>query len=135
MLMLRGEKEANNVSSTNANQQVPGPNGADKGTLKLNYLKETADEDKSSFNSPLNKDQAHGITHLHKIKEGDASDDDDDDSGDPNERILPRHRRQKRKHQEVTYVQKGQQQTYPQSKLSVRCRQTRHQTKQTQSTP
>ena len=64
----REEKEANSVSSTNANQPVPGP----------------ADEDESSFNLPLNKDQAHGITHLHKIKEGYAPDDDDDDSGDSN---------------------------------------------------
>ena len=84
----REEKEANGVSSTSANQSVAGPNGADKGTLKLNYPIKTADKDKS-FNSPLNKDQAHGITHLHKIKEGDAPADDGDDSGDSNGGNVP----------------------------------------------
>ena len=137
----REEKEANSVSSTNANQPVTGPDGTDKGTLKLSYLKGTANEDKSSFNSSLNKDQAHEIIHLHKIKEGDAPDDDDDDSGDsnggngPDSQANPSKATETNANQEVTHLQKSQQQTYPQPKLSVRCRQTRHQTKQTQTTP
>lgn len=85
----REEKEAKSVSSTNANQPVAEPNGVDKGTLKLNYLTETADEDKSSVNSPLNKDQADEITYLHKRKETDAPDNDDDDSGESNGGNVP----------------------------------------------
>lgn len=89
LVTQREEKEAKSVSSTNANQPVAEPNGVDKGTLKFNYLKETADEDKSSVNSPLHKDQADEITYLHKRKETDVPDNDDDDSGESNGGNVP----------------------------------------------
>lgn len=76
----RNETKAKSIPSTNANQPVAGPNGVDKGTLIA------ADEDKSTVNSPLNKDQTGGITHPYKIKEADTPDDNDDHSGDSNEK-------------------------------------------------
>ena len=89
LVTIRDETKAKSIPSTNANQPVTGPNGVGKGTLKAKYCTETADEDKSSVNSPLNKDRAGGITHPRKIKEADTLDDGHDDSGESSEKNVP----------------------------------------------
>lgn len=89
LVTRKEEAMAKSVSATNANQEIAGRSGADKDTLKLKYPTETGDEDKSSVNSPLNNDQAGGITDPGKIKKADTTDDDDDNSGDSNGGNLP----------------------------------------------
>ena len=83
------ETKARSATSTNDNQPEVERNNADKDMLEVNSPTETADGEKTSVNSPLNKDQAGGITHPDKIKKADTPDDGNDDSGDSNAGNVP----------------------------------------------
>ena len=72
------QMETQNIKSSNGNQQA-GRNGAINDTLVVNYRAETADQEKSSDDSPLNEDQAGGVTHS----------DGNDDSGSSNGGNVP----------------------------------------------